>query len=126
MTIERATYRIVYSGDVAPRLHIPGDRWPCPVVDCSETGVRLVRARGETRRIASGQRVAGVVEFCNGTRVEVSGRVVRIQGSEIALHLDKQPIPFPDIIREQIYLRRHHQVQRTIEAGDPVDRRRIM
>ena len=48
---------------------------------------------------------------------------VRQQGNEVALHLDEQGIPFPEIIREQMFLRRHYQVQRTMEVGDPVARR---
>ena len=39
-----------------------------------------------------------------------------------AVHLDEQGIPFPEIIREQMYLRKHYQVQRTMEVGDPVAR----
>ena len=123
MPSERSTYRIVYSGGAAPRLRLLGDRWQCIVVDCSEAGVRFVRAADERRPLAPGDRISGEMEFCNGGIVEVAGRVVREQGSELAVHLDEQGIPFPEIIREQMYLRRHYQVQRTMEVGDPVARR---
>jgi hypothetical protein len=113
----------VYSRGAAPRLHLLGDRWQSVVVDCSETGVRFVRAGDERRPLVIGDRVSGEIEFCNGGLVEIAGRVVRQQGNEVALHLDEQGIPFPEIIREQMYLRRHFQVLRTMEVGDPVARR---
>ena len=93
------------------------------MADCSETGVRFVRSPQEGRPLAPGDRVAGEIEFCNGEVLEVRGRVVRKHGDEIAVHLDEQGIPFPEIIREQMYLRKHFQVQRTMEVGDPFAKR---
>lgn len=123
MPSERATYRIVYSAGATPRVRLLGDRWQCLVADCSETGIRFIRSPDERRSLVPGDRVVGEIEFCNGGVVEVRGHVVREQGTEIAVHLDEQGIPFPEIIREQMYLRKHYQVQRTMEVGDPVARR---
>src|SRR5690349_23322589 len=123
MPSERGTYRIVYAGEAGSRFHLEGDRWPAVVADCSETGVRFVRAAGEARLLEPGDLAAGEVRFCNGSRVQVSGRVLRVRGTEIAMQLDEPMIPFPEIMREQIYLRRHYQVKRTLEVGDPVSRR---
>jgi hypothetical protein len=124
MTSERATYRIDYGGGGGARFHLQGDRWPAIVADCSETGVRFVRAGDESRALSPGDRVEGEMRFCNGSRVRVSGRVVRLRETEVAVHLDEAPIPFPDIMREQMYLRRNHQVPRTPRVGDPVTQRK--
>ena len=115
--IERGTYRIVYKGG-DPRFHMEGDRWPSPVADCSETGLCFVRAGSESRMLEPGDRVAGEMRFCNGRRVRVSGRVVRVRGTEIALNLDEAPIPFYDVMREQIFLRRTFEAPRLTKASD--------
>jgi hypothetical protein len=121
MTTERQSYRIVYNGE-SPRFHLKGDRWPSPVADCSETGVCFVRSPDEPR-VEPGDRVEGEMRFCNGNRVQVAGRVVRVNGTEVALKLDEEPIPFPEIMREQMYLRRTFQAPRPTKVSDRVSHR---
>ena len=123
MSSERGSYRIVYGGGSGARFHLEGDRWPAVVADCSETGVRFQRAGDESRLLEPGERVTGHVQFCNGSRVRVTGRVLRVHGTEIAVHLDELVIPFPEIMREQMYLRRNYQVKRAPAGGDPAGRR---
>lgn len=72
------------------------------VLECSERGLRF-RAAGPELRI--GTRVNGRVAMRHGKEIRISGTVLRSNPQEIALNLDRGPIPFLAVMREQLYLR---------------------
>ncbi|HEY8468505.1 MAG TPA: hypothetical protein VIL18_02625 [Longimicrobiales bacterium] len=50
----------------------------------------------------------GVIRFSRGHEVEVDGRVARIEGALVALHLAVQSIPFRIVLDEQRFLRQKY------------------
>ena len=72
------------------------------IFECSERGLRF-RAAGEP--LEEGTRVNGRISMRHGKEVRISGTVVWSQDGSVALNLDRLPIPFLAIMREQLYLR---------------------
>lgn len=72
------------------------------ILEISERGIRF-RAAGEP--LAAGTRVNGRIALRHGKEIKVSGTVVRMEDDTVALRLDRKPIPFLAVMREQLYLR---------------------
>lgn len=72
------------------------------VLECSERGLRFRTAGPE---LPPGTRVNGRVAMRHGKEIRISGTVMRSSTEEIALSLDRGPIPFLAVMREQLYLR---------------------
>jgi hypothetical protein len=94
-----------------PRVQYPSHRRPylvtrdeiCEVVDCSERGLRF---GGAIEVPVPGAVVSARVCFRSGTEVAVRGRVVRVQGGEVAMELEaKHGIPAEVIAAEEAALR---------------------
>ena len=102
--IERSFYRIHYPLPERPVLLAAG--LSHPVLDCSEHGLRYLRTA--STQVDIGDVVRGVLTFRRGTQVIVEGEVVRIQGDQIAVHLNITPIPLGIILDEQRHLRAHY------------------
>jgi hypothetical protein len=102
--IDRAFYRIRFPISERPRLQIADASHD--VVDCSEAGVRYLIGSGPLPDI--GAEVAGTVMFTREGPLDVAGKVVRVQGRTVALHLDRAGIPLAVIMAEQRYLRLHY------------------
>lgn len=103
---ERAHYRIQYPEAARP-VFIPGhlaDGYP--VVDCSEQGLRY--QRGDPHVPPVGAEARGTIRFRSGDEVPVSGKVVRIQDQEVALHLTASAIPWRVLLKEQLILRKEY------------------
>jgi hypothetical protein len=111
---QRAHFRILYPIQGRPRLILPAEAEPdehaetepeaveFEVIDCSERGVRF---RPQTAPPAVGTEISGRVRFRSGAEVAVEGVVIRIQAGEVAVHLDRRPIPLGVIYDEQRFLR---------------------
>jgi hypothetical protein len=102
--IERSYYRIQYP--LAERPTLLADGHAFPVLDCSEHGLRYIRKLPQPLEV--GDIVRGVLTFRRGPQTVVEGEVVRIQGDQVALHLNITPIPMGMILTEQRYLRMHY------------------
>lgn len=77
----RRHFRISYPLQLRPELH-----WgevAVAVIDVSESGIRLSRA--PQWAWAPGESAAGVVRFCCGEMVQISGAVVRVTVNDVAL-----------------------------------------
>lgn len=103
----RAYYRIEYPHAVRPEFSPAGQTRAAPVVDCCERGFRFA-ATSSAAEVAEGNTVAGELRFRDGETIPVRGVVVRVQEGEVAVHLDREPIPFKRILREQMFLRRRY------------------
>ena len=99
--IERSFYRIQYPLPERPVLLAEGQSFP--VIDCSEHGLRYIRPLPNPLEV--GHVVRGVLTFKRGAQTVVEGEVVRIQGDQVAVHLNITPIPMGMIMHEQRYLR---------------------
>lgn len=100
MQNRRAHYRIIYPATARPRF-VYGSSIS-DVIECSERGLRF-RTAGVPP--ADGARVSGRLSMRHGKEFRVSGKVVWGNEHVIALFLDKTPIPFLAIMREQLHLR---------------------
>jgi hypothetical protein len=100
MENRRQHYRIRYSGTDGARLVFGS----CisEVLDCSERGLRF-RTTGDPPE--RGTRISGRLELRHGKKLRISGTVARSDSSAVAIHLDSEPIPFLDMMREQFFLR---------------------
>jgi hypothetical protein len=97
----RELYRIVYPMDERPTIEI--GRFEYQVIDCSERGIRY---NVDDRRVPTlGTPLGGTLLLRRGTRVEVSGEVIRTRAGTVALALDAPGISFRHILGEQRYLR---------------------
>jgi hypothetical protein len=100
MQNRRQHYRVRYPRNERPRL-VYGSAIT-DVIECSERGVRF-RTAGVPPAI--GARVSGRISLRHGKELRVSGKVVWSDQEAVALFLDRTPIPFLAIMREQLYLR---------------------
>lgn len=100
MKNRRAHYRIVYPIRERPRL-VYGSAIS-EVIECSERGIRF-RTAGALRE--PGTRLNGRVSMRHGKEVRISGTIVWSDDQTTAVHLDRTPIPFLAMMREQLYLR---------------------
>lgn len=92
----REYFRILYPLDEQPILTIDGARYR--VRDCSERGLAF---RARDGRFAPDEELRGRVEFMSGSKVDVSGRVVRHVDDLVAVKLTDDTIPFAVILAEQ-------------------------
>jgi hypothetical protein len=97
----RAYYRVTYPLMERPTFEVEGGRFE--VVECSERGLRYQVANSGPPAIAA--ELKGTIEFRRGGKTDVAGQVIRSQGGEVVLILDKRGIPFADVLLEQQYLR---------------------
>ena len=108
----RAHYRIEYPESVRPVFSPAGQaRAAAPVVDCCERGFRFAATDMALESVEAGVPLEGELRFRDGGSVPVRGVVVRVQGGEVAVHLDAEPIPLKRILSEQLFLRKHHLVR---------------
>jgi hypothetical protein len=98
----RSLYRIVYPLTERPVLAV--GRFIYEVIDCSERGLRYeVKGR---RAPSLGTPLGGILRLRRGgAGIQVTGEVIRIRGTTVALALDSPGIPFANILAEQRYLR---------------------
>ena len=92
----RDEYRVLYPIADRPRLVI-GD-CTCEVLDLSEHGIRLLAANLPPD---SQDTIDGTVRFANGETVQVAGRILRRTDRQVVVTLDRQPLPYPQIVKEQ-------------------------
>lgn len=100
----RDHYRVCYAEAERPTLFHGALR--CPVLDCSESGVRFRPAPAWS--CAAGDRIEGVIRFRRGMEVLVAGTVVRLTGTSAAIVLEPPGIPFRLIMDEQRWQRSRH------------------
>jgi len=100
-TSRRALYRVLYPVFERPTLEVGRSLYD--VIDCSERGLRF---EAKDRRVpATGTVITGTLMLRRGHSIEVTGEVIRIRGSTVALSLEPPGITFGDILAEQRYLR---------------------
>jgi hypothetical protein len=44
------------------------------------------------------------VRFANGETIQVAGRILRRTDRQVVITLDRQPLPYPQIVKEQRHL----------------------
>lgn len=96
----RQHYRIHYPTAEAARFAFGSSI--SEVLECSERGLRF---RATNEPLEPGTRVTGRIAMRHGKELRVSGTVVRTEDGTVALNLDRLPIPFLAVLREQLYLR---------------------
>jgi hypothetical protein len=100
MRNRRAHYRIVYP--VHERPWIVYGTSISEVTECSERGLRF-RTVGSP--LPAGTALVGRLGMRHGQEVRFGGSVIWGDEQTTALHLDRAPIPFLAMMREQMYLR---------------------
>jgi hypothetical protein len=99
---QRTHFRVVYPQQDRPTfVTVDGS---APVLDCSEGGLRVELGYGH-RRPALRERVNGQLRLRDGQQLAVAGRVVRVQGREVCLELERPGLPLSVIFSEQRFLR---------------------
>ena len=73
------------------------------VVDLSERGLRFRRS-GDGESVAIGEPLCGILCLRHGETVPVAGRVVRVEGQEVAAWVDEIGIPYEIVLAERLYL----------------------
>jgi hypothetical protein len=96
---ERAFYRLIYPIAHRPTFRVGGDRFQ--VIDLSEQGIRYLQP-GPTVP-TPGSAVAGLLLLETGERLEVAGKVVRVEPPYVALELTRG-VPFGLMLEQQRYL----------------------
>jgi hypothetical protein len=96
---ERAFYRLVYPIAHRPTLRVGGDRFQ--VVDLSEQGIRYLHPGPSAPTPGSG--VVGLLHLESGERLEIEGRVVRLEPPYVALELTRG-VPFGLMLAQQRFL----------------------
>lgn len=103
----RQYYRVEYP--VVDRPQFASGALHGLVSDCSETGVRVELGPVPADvTVQVGDRMGGTVRFRSGASVDVAGEVVRFGDGLLIVRLDRQRIPFAQILREQWWLRRKY------------------
>lgn len=100
MENRRQHYRIHYPLTERPRL-VYGSSIS-EVIECSEKGVRF-RTAGLPPEV--GAKIDGRIGMRHGREVRIAGTVVWSDENTVSVHLDRDPIPFLAMMREQLYLR---------------------
>jgi len=72
------------------------------VLECSERGIRF-RTVGFVPK--AGQPIEGRLMLRHGKELSIAGKVAWSNERQVALHLDDRPIPFLEMMREQLFLR---------------------
>lgn len=112
MENRRQHYRITYPQSERPRFVFGSSI--SEIIECSERGLRF---RTAGKRPEEEARISGRVAMRHGKEVRVSGFVVWSDENIVALYLDRIPIPFLAVMREQLYLR--HLERQLGEYGSP-------
>lgn len=111
---ERSEYRIPYPPSARGTFTL-GDR-EVGLVDCSERGIRYFAE--DTGLLEAGARVEGMIRLLSSKQAHpVEGTVVRREGDEIAVCLDKPGLPMQAIFAEQRYLAKHFPARYGTRAG---------
>lgn len=100
----REYYRVAYPTQARPRLMVQGHTFD--VVDISERGIRF-KLLDSVPPPGVGNEVRGTVRFRRGDTVDVRGTVLRLDGREVAMHLD-DGIPLRVVMEEQRFLLDRH------------------
>lgn len=96
----RAYFRVTYPLGKNPILRINGREFL--ILDMGEMGVRFANPK---RLIVPEDLLRATIQLGGGKTLQISGRVVRVQGNRVSLSLVKG-IPFSVILAEQAALRR--------------------
>jgi len=86
----RATPRVSYENYARPLLILAGEA--CAVLDCCTGGLRY-RHPIPTVGPVVGNRFQGTLLLCGGTRLPLSGTILRVYGDVAAAKLDAPGIP---------------------------------
>jgi hypothetical protein len=86
----RATPRVSYENYARPLLILAGEA--CAVLDCSTEGLRY-RHPIPTVGPVVGSRFQGTLLLCGGTRLPLSGTILRVHRDVAAARLDAPGIP---------------------------------
>jgi hypothetical protein len=92
----RAHERVIYPAGQRPTLTVGGGAYE--VLDCSERGLRVVRAGASL--LETSVDLQGRVRFLSGTEVTIEGVVVRVQDDAIAVQFTGLWIPRDVILAE--------------------------
>jgi hypothetical protein len=98
----RTRYRIRYPAKARPRLILDGRAFE--VIDLCERGVRFLLDEGSTIRV--GDLITGSIEFRDGSKTYVHGKVLRKHGPLEVVVTDLRGISMEKMIAEQRYLTR--------------------
>ena len=98
----REHYRIAYPTPARPKLLLGG--YTHDVVDISEGGIKFLIDGAPAPGI--GEEIQGTVRFRRGDLVDVQGKVLRVEGNQVAAQF-VVGIPFKTIMDEQRYLMEH-------------------
>jgi hypothetical protein len=98
---KRNSYRVVYPKTERPSFIVNGAS--APVLDCSESGLRVEVPAGH-RYPRMGDLVSGHVRMRDGREIAVEGEVVRLRDQEVGLRLARPGIPLAVIFAEQRFL----------------------
>jgi hypothetical protein len=93
----RATPRVSYENYARPLLILAGEA--CAVLDCSTGGLRY-RHPIPTVGPVVGNRFQGTLLLCGGTRLPLSGTILRVYGDVAAAKLDAPGIPSRALLLE--------------------------
>lgn len=93
----REQLRIHYHAAGRPHLDVDGQRFD--VLDLSPHGALLRHASPE--RPAAGACLAGLLWFAIGEPVPVTGAVVRVAETEVAIRFDGTGVPLSRLMREE-------------------------
>jgi hypothetical protein len=98
----RTRYRVQYPAKARPRLILHGRAFE--VIDLCEQGVRFLLDEGSAVKV--GDVITGSIEFGDGSRGHVHGKVLRKHGPLEVVVTDLGGISMEKMISEQRYLRR--------------------
>jgi hypothetical protein len=73
------------------------------LIDVSESGLRF-RSRDAPAPLAVGSQLDGIVCLRHGETAPVSGRVVRVDGNEVAARISDIRIPYGSLVAERLYV----------------------
>lgn len=99
----RRHYRLRYPLRLRPRLDVAGVE--AEVIDISEGGIRIINQTGLP--VVLGERMNGALRLRSGEAAELSGCVIRITPSEVAVSLGRG-LSFASLLREQRAVRARH------------------
>ena len=106
---QRTHFRVVYPEQERPTFLSADGSASAPVLDCSEGGLRIQLGPNQ-RTPAMRQPVSGRIRLRDGQEVPVQGSVVRVQGREVCLKLDRPGLPLSVIFSEQRFLRTRYAI----------------